>query len=181
MLGGGIACCALPVPAPNPPGTQTHMRPLARLCLGSAMRHGPCPSARHCCCPAVCAQELSEAMVERLRSDDAVSALFQQMSDSFPQLLSPLVHERDLYLAWSMKRSKAVNGTRRVVGVVGKGHLRGVVYALLHDNGRLRFADLTGGANRKAERRKRVLVRVAWELALGAGCYAAWLALTATP
>ena len=52
-----------------------------------------------------------------------------------PQLVASLVHERDLYLAWSLKRSKAVNGARAVVGVVGKGHLRGVCYALTHDAG----------------------------------------------
>ena len=51
------------------------------------------------------------------------------------QLVGPLVHERDLYLAWSLKRSKAVNGARTVVGVVGRGHLRGVCYALTHDAG----------------------------------------------
>lgn len=49
--------------------------------------------------------------------------------------MGPLISERDLYLAWSLKRSKAVNGARRVVGVVGKGHLRGVCYALTHDAG----------------------------------------------
>jgi hypothetical protein len=37
---------------------------------------------------------------------------------------SEQVAERDLYLAWSLKRSKAVNGTSRVVGVIGKGHLQ---------------------------------------------------------
>ena len=26
------------------------------------------------------------------------------------QVVGPLLHERDLYLAWSLKRSKAVNG-----------------------------------------------------------------------
>lgn len=45
------------------------------------------------------------------------------------------MHERDLYLAWSCKRSKAVNGATSVVAVVGKGHLRGVCYALTHDAG----------------------------------------------
>ena len=34
------------------------------------------------------------------------------------QLLGPLIHERDVYLAWSLKRSKAVNGCQRVVGVM---------------------------------------------------------------
>jgi hypothetical protein len=46
-------------------------------------------------------------------------------------VVGPLLHERDMYLAWSLKRSKAVNGSGRVVGVVGKGHLRGVLYHLV--------------------------------------------------
>ena len=64
-------------------------------------------------------------------------------------MVSALLHERDLYLAWSLKRSKAVNGTRFVVGVVGAGHVRGIVYAARHYKGDLRFRDLVGGLNRK--------------------------------
>lgn len=37
-----------------------------------------------------------------------------------PQVIAPLIHERDAYLAWALKRSKAVNGNARVVGVVSK-------------------------------------------------------------
>ena len=48
------------------------------------------------------------------------------------------------YLAWSLKRSKAVNGGKRVVGVIGKGHMNGVIYALVSDQGNLRFRDLVG-------------------------------------
>ncbi|KAI4378128.1 hypothetical protein MLD38_015655 [Melastoma candidum] len=48
------------------------------------------------------------------------------------------------YLAWSLKRSKAVNNSKRVVGVIGKGHMNGVVYALVSDQGNLRFRDLAG-------------------------------------
>lgn len=47
-----------------------------------------------------------------------------------------------MYLAWSLKRSKAVNGTQRVVGVVGRGHLRGIVWGMTRDSGQLRFTDL---------------------------------------
>lgn len=64
-----------------------------------------------------------------------------------PRLLSqaaPLLYERDAYLAWSLKRSKAVNGAKRVVGVLGKGHLRGVCFALTHEQDALRFATLVG-------------------------------------
>ncbi|KAH1191101.1 hypothetical protein GmHk_20G058479 [Glycine max] len=48
------------------------------------------------------------------------------------------------YLAWSLKRSKAVNNSKNVVGVIGKGHMNGVIYALLSDTGNLRFRDLVG-------------------------------------
>jgi hypothetical protein len=47
------------------------------------------------------------------------------------QVARPLLHERDLYLAWSCKRSRAVCGARAVVGVVGRSHLRGTAYHLL--------------------------------------------------
>lgn len=33
---------------------------------------------------------------------------------------------------------------KRVVGVIGKGHLNGVIYALISDQGNLRFRDLAG-------------------------------------
>ncbi|KAI8463792.1 MAG: TraB family-domain-containing protein [Monoraphidium minutum] len=122
--------------------------------------------------------ELSAELVEALKSDGAVSAMFAQWSTRYPELISPLVAERDLYLAWSLKRSKAVNGSRCVVGVVGKGHMQGIVYALRHDSGELRFADLVGGKNRRSVRRREAAVRLATELALGAGAYALWLWFT---
>lgn len=82
--------------------------------------------------------------LERFRNDDFVSAMLKSLTERYPDATRALVHERDLYLAWSLKRSKAVNGTRVVVGIVGRGHVRGVCYALLNDDGSLRFRDLAG-------------------------------------
>lgn len=59
------------------------------------------------------------------------------------QVAHPLIFERDLYLAWSLKRSKAVNANNVVVGVIGAGHLPGVVHHLV-TNSKLRFKDLVG-------------------------------------
>ncbi|KAG9159711.1 hypothetical protein Leryth_017405 [Lithospermum erythrorhizon] len=53
-------------------------------------------------------------------------------------------HYSEEYLAWSLKRSKAVNNCKKVVGVIGKGHMNGVIYALMADQGDLRFRDLAG-------------------------------------
>uniref|UniRef100_A0A061SPB2 Trab domain-containing n=1 Tax=Tetraselmis sp. GSL018 TaxID=582737 RepID=A0A061SPB2_9CHLO len=120
--------------------------------------------------------ELDGAAIEALNSEGPVTSMFSEMGRRFPQLASALIHERDLYLAWSLKRSKAVNGTRAVVGVIGRGHLRGVVYALTTDPGSLRFRDLVGAKNTAEAKRqlaRNVGRRIAWELAFGAATLAA--------
>ena len=84
------------------------------------------------------------------------------------------------YLAWSLKRSKAVNGCQRVVGVVGKGHLRGVVHALLHDQQNLRFKDLVGargvanGRLPRAQQLRKLAKNLAIETAIGLFLWWAW-------
>ncbi|KAJ0713997.1 putative TraB/PrgY/GumN family protein [Helianthus annuus] len=81
---------------------------------------------------------------ESTADQDTDFQLYEQLSFSYPSLLQPLIHERDTYIAWSLKRSKAVRNSKRVVGVIGRGHLNGVIYALISDLGDLRFRDLTG-------------------------------------
>ncbi|KAF5954214.1 hypothetical protein HYC85_007070 [Camellia sinensis] len=88
--------------------------------------------------------DMSRNNLKESSTDDSTFQLYEQLSFSYPSLLQPLLHERDTYLAWSLKRSKAVNNGKRVVGVIGKGHLNGVIYALISDQGNLRFRDLVG-------------------------------------
>ncbi|KAJ8626450.1 hypothetical protein MRB53_019757 [Persea americana] len=87
---------------------------------------------------------LSGSDLKDQETDVSPFQLYEQLSFSYPSLLQPLIHERDTYLAWSLKRSKAVNRSKRVVGVIGKGHMNGVIYALVSDLGDLRFRDLVG-------------------------------------
>ena len=80
------------------------------------------------------------------------------------------------YLAWSLKRSKAVNGCKRVVGVVGKGHLRGIVFALMHDQENLRFKDLVGARGTEGDGQKylKFFKNLAIETAIGGFIWWAW-------
>lgn len=88
------------------------------------------------------------------------------------QLVSPCIHERDMYLAWSLKRSKAVNGCKTVVGVVGKGHLRGITWVMLNTaaSDGLRFRDLVG----RRPKPSRGLQKFVLETAVVTGLYIAW-------
>ncbi|THU54054.1 hypothetical protein C4D60_Mb10t20970 [Musa balbisiana] len=88
--------------------------------------------------------ELPESNMKDQEMGGSAYKLYESLSVSYPSLLQPLIHERDTYLAWSLKRSKAVNKSKKVLGVIGKGHMNGVVYALISDLGDLRFRDLVG-------------------------------------
>lgn len=88
--------------------------------------------------------DMSGNSLKELSTDESSLQLYDQLSSLYPSLLRALIHERDTYLAWSLKRSKAVKNGKRVVGVIGKGHLNGVIYALISDQGNLRFRDLAG-------------------------------------
>ncbi|KAL5573658.1 hypothetical protein UlMin_023255 [Ulmus minor] len=70
--------------------------------------------------------------------DNDTFQLYKQLSFSYPSLLDPLMYKRDT-------RSKAVNRSKGVVGVIKKGHMNGVIYAPISDQGNLRFKDLVGG------------------------------------
>ena len=92
--------------------------------------------------------------------DDELQAI-ANIGSLFPALLAPLLHERDVYLAWSMRRSKAVRemlmrqgGVGVVVGVVGRAHLPGVLYSLQEGSATeaLRFRDLIGDEGRAYRR-----------------------------
>ena len=61
--------------------------------------------------------------------------------------------ERDIYLSLTMKSSMAVNGCGRVVGVVGRGHTRGVL-ARLSQNHAGKFKELTWTPTRAAAKEK---------------------------
>ncbi|XP_059628343.1 uncharacterized protein LOC132271095 isoform X2 [Cornus florida] len=88
--------------------------------------------------------DLSKSKLKESSSDDGNFQLYKQLSFSYPSLLQPLIVERDTYLAWSLKWCKAVNKSNTVVGVIGKAHMNGVIYALVSDLGDLRFRDLAG-------------------------------------
>ncbi|KAK9796679.1 hypothetical protein WJX73_007300 [Symbiochloris irregularis] len=86
--------------------------------------------------------QVDEETVESLKDDNMAATFEATLSREFPKLAGPLLHERDAYLAWCLRRSKAVNHASVVVGVMGFGHLRGVTYHLLQDGQQLRFKDL---------------------------------------
>ena len=65
--------------------------------------------------------------ISSLESELDLDLVFEQVTETFPGLVEPLFKERDRYMAWTLKRSKAVTNCTEVVGVIGKGHLSSVL------------------------------------------------------
>lgn len=104
---------------------------------------------RGCVWPGGVDEEL-RAVVERGEGGgDVVGRYLGMLRERFPGLFRTLVEERDMYLAWSLKRSRAVRGRRCVVGVVGRAHVEGIVRWIRGDDGERR----KGGAGVLAFRR----------------------------
>ena len=70
--------------------------------------------------------ELSEDDLRELRRTDVLSRLLSELGKAFPGLKLVLIDERDAYLAERIRQTPG----RRVVAVIGAGHLEGVVRAL---------------------------------------------------
>ena len=96
------------------------------------------------------------ALVDRAVDDaSALQGLEAVLAERLPSLVKPLVTERDVYLSLSMRSSLAVSGKRRVLGVVGRGHVDGVMDALARpDEHRGAFKQLTWTPRRAAAKRK---------------------------
>lgn len=70
--------------------------------------------------------ELTEEDLRELRSEDVLSRLMRELGEAFPGLKAVLIDERDSYLTHRMKEAPG----RKVVAVVGAGHVEGIRQAL---------------------------------------------------
>jgi pheromone shutdown-related protein TraB len=73
--------------------------------------------------------EITEEKLSELKETDVLSELMAELGQALPELKTVLIDERDTFLAEKIKHA---NG-KRVVAVVGAGHIEGVKKALHED------------------------------------------------
>jgi pheromone shutdown-related protein TraB len=78
--------------------------------------------------------KVSEAEVERLKEGDILETTFSQFADEAKNLYVPLIDERDRYMAARLRQDVSREGHRRILAVVGAGHLRGIQKYLGEDD-----------------------------------------------
>ncbi|AET67713.1 pheromone shutdown-related protein TraB [Desulfosporosinus orientis DSM 765] len=75
-------------------------------------------------------EEISEEELEKMKSEDMLTTVLNEMADSFPSLKSVIVDERDKYLAQKIKDTTG----DKVVAVLGAAHIPGIKRELENDN-----------------------------------------------
>lgn len=76
-------------------------------------------------------EKIEKADVENLLSSkDMMDNLIKELGDTLPKVKEVLIDERDFYIAEKIKNS---NG-KKIVAVVGKGHLEGILNFLEHNS-----------------------------------------------
>ncbi len=74
--------------------------------------------------------EISEEKLTEMKRKDVLSDLMDELGEAFPDLKRVLIDERDIFLAEKIKTSPG----KRLVAVVGAGHIEGIVREFAHDN-----------------------------------------------
>lgn len=74
--------------------------------------------------------EVSSQDIERLKQGDILNETFGEFAEQSPALYDSLIAERDRYMAARLRQENEGKPGRRVLAVVGAGHLDGVARAL---------------------------------------------------
>ncbi|WP_407269440.1 TraB/GumN family protein [Radiobacillus sp. PE A8.2] len=75
-------------------------------------------------------ESVSEEELEKLKSQDMIDAMLQEFTNSFPKLKTPLIDERDQYLAQKIKKAPG----NKVVAVLGAAHVPGITKEIHNDH-----------------------------------------------
>jgi len=80
-------------------------------------------------------EEVSEDEIEKLKQGDLLGSMFNEFARESPALYEALISERDRYMAARLREESAqAPAVRRVLVVLGAGHLAGTADALEHQD-----------------------------------------------
>lgn len=78
-------------------------------------------------------EKVTEDEIERLKEGDVLETTFAEFAHDRRDLFIPLIEERDRYMAARLRSESARVGARRVLAVVGAGHMKGIAESLERD------------------------------------------------
>jgi len=74
----------------------------------------------------VSSEEIDEESIEKLKEGDILESTFTEFAEHSPELYDALIAERDRYMAARLRQENANAAGRRVLVVIGAGHMEGL-------------------------------------------------------
>jgi len=74
----------------------------------------------------VSSDEIDEDAIEKLKEGDILESTFTEFAEQSPQLYEALISERDRYMAARLREENASASGRKVLVVIGAGHMEGL-------------------------------------------------------
>src|SRR6056297_699582 len=78
-------------------------------------------------------EKISEEDIERLKQGDILEETFSEFASASPEIYESLITERDHFIAARLRQENNDHPGRRVLAVIGAGHLDGTANALASD------------------------------------------------
>ena len=76
-------------------------------------------------------EEVSEDEIEKLKQGDLLGSMFNEFARESPPLYEALIAERNRFMTAQLRRHAGDGSPRKVLVVIGAGHLRGIEHELL--------------------------------------------------
>lgn len=80
----------------------------------------------------VSSDEIDEESIEKLKEGDILESTFTEFAEQSPELYEALISERDRYMAARLREENSGAEGRRVLVVIGAGHMEGIARFLEH-------------------------------------------------
>lgn len=81
----------------------------------------------------VSSEEIDEEQIERLKEGDILESTFTEFAEQSPELYEALIAERDRFMAARLRQENKDNAGKRILVVIGAGHLEGLAKYLSTD------------------------------------------------
>jgi pheromone shutdown-related protein TraB len=81
----------------------------------------------------VSSEEIDEEQIEKLKEGDILESTFTEFAEQSPELYEALIGERDRFMAARLRQENMDNAGKRILVVIGAGHLEGLAKYLATD------------------------------------------------
>ena len=81
----------------------------------------------------VSSDEIDEEQIEKLKEGDILESTFTEFAQQSPELFEALISERDRFMAARLRQENQDNAGKRILVVIGAGHLEGLAKYLATD------------------------------------------------